>query len=465
MAVASDAGAMDVVLRGDVPDIDDEPEEVEEMTVLSRHHLKEKCVCKLPWCMASREQHKFGQFMTSIPKGDRARCVRWLHSLGHADDEEDFSKLMGKYDTGTSALKVAVIHFYTADTQFRANWKNKGPGRIWVRRTGESKHVEREGQVLDSPGPYRVEGGQHGVKESPNYNTDRDFHRNEVRRHSGGSGAAAAKRALPLPDQATASDIDAKRANINAYYDDAQAACDPDDPDAYDELVIQHRLRSNAQGKHITDFQQVLEHSKKVQDHARHCDGNLSWRIDRMTRHGLSGRMVGTCRDPDCRSKNGNVVYESSKRNEKTGQYFVNDLCATAVATNQIGFEAAACFAEGLFLKMPDQSTSYKFIRETVAPAVAAAKKAEEMRVIQIARDVGHLLLAFDVGHSCVVNAQHSTGVAVDLRTGLAALSRVNSEGSSASRESMIAAVMLYYLTQSEDKVDTPVSMSTRSLR
>ena len=64
-----------------------------------------------------------------------------------------------------------------------------------------------------------------------------------------------------------------------------------------------------------------------------------------------------------------------------------------------------------------------------------------------------------------MVNAQHSTGVAIDLRTGLAALSRVNSEGSSASRESMIAAVMLYYLTQSEDKVDTPVSMSTRSLR
>ena len=97
---------MDVVLRGDVPDIDDEPEEVEEMTVLSRHHLKEKCVCKLPWCMASREQHKFGQFMTSIPKGDRARCVRWLHSLGHADDEEDFSKLMGKYDTGTARQRL-----------------------------------------------------------------------------------------------------------------------------------------------------------------------------------------------------------------------------------------------------------------------------------------------------------------------------------------------------------------------
>ena len=72
---------MDVVQREDVPDIDDEPEEVEEMTVLSRHHLKEKCVCKLPWCMASREQHKFGQFMTSIPKGDRARCVRCVRCV------------------------------------------------------------------------------------------------------------------------------------------------------------------------------------------------------------------------------------------------------------------------------------------------------------------------------------------------------------------------------------------------
>jgi len=80
---------MDVVQREDVPDIDDEPEEVEEMMVLAKHILKEKCVCKLPWCKASREQHKFGQFMTTIPKGDRARCVRWLHSLGHADDEED----------------------------------------------------------------------------------------------------------------------------------------------------------------------------------------------------------------------------------------------------------------------------------------------------------------------------------------------------------------------------------------
>ena len=388
----------------------------------------------------------------------------WLWDLGYEDTDEEaedraeegamippsLTKMMNFY-RGGGKIKVAMIHFYPVDTKTHQNYRNKGPARTLssYSKTATSHHQDHLGKPV---APIRPSDGRDGVHQSPSFKSDRAFHRADEQRARRDSGQLLGARAAPA-----ALEFD----HLRASEVDRGMQCRPCQPAESTELTeaekldIQDRLRADAHGKHITDFVQLFAVVKKVEWHAHQCGGKLSWRVDRMTRHALAGRMVGTCRKVGgCEQ---NVTYESSLINEKTGRYFINDLFGFAMATNQCTFEATACFLEGMMMKTPDASTTYRFMKETVAPEVAAAKEAEEKRVIALAREVGHQLLAFDAGHSCVVNAEHTTGVAIDLRNGLVALSRINSEGSSASRESIICAALLHYVTRSDDSIDTPV--------
>ena len=422
-----------------------------------KHHVNKKCICLRDWCLNAREQHDFGQSMKTVPRNEPDQAEAWLRDLGYEDSPEadekgdippSLTEMMDFYKGG-GQIKVAMIHFYKDDTKTNENFRGTGrPVRTLLKRKATSLHQDHVGEPV---APIRPQHGRDGVEQSPSFKTDRQLGRAEDRQARRESGQLLGARANPA-----ALDFNQMSA---AAVDRGMDQCHPCRPTAEptdEELDIRDRQRADAQGKHITDFSQVFAAFKKVEYHAQsECGGNLCWRLDRMTRHALAGRMVATCRKVGGCGLT--VTYESSLVNEDTGQYFINDLFGFALATNQCTTEATACFLEGIMLKTPDLSKTYSFIKNTVAPAVTEAKEAEERRVIAIAREVGHLLVAFDAAHSCVVNAEHSTGVAIDLRTGLCALSMINSEGSSASRESIICAAMLYYVTQSDDKVDTPV--------
>jgi hypothetical protein len=64
---------------------------------------------------------------------------------------------------------------------------------------------------------------------------------------------------------------------------------------------------------------------------------------------------------------------------------------------------------------------------------------------------VDQLLAAFDAAHSSVRDAEQSTAVLSDLRTGLIVWMEHTSEGSTASRESVLLTAALMYLDPFDD--------------
>ena len=84
-----------------------------------------------------------------------------------------------------------------------------------------------------------------------------------------------------------------------------------------------------------------------------------------------------------------------------------------------------------------------QFLRDTVGPRIVQRSR-EDME--EALAEIDQLFAAFDAAHSSVRDAEQSTAVMSDLRSGLIVWMEHSSAGSSASRENRLLVAALSYL-------------------
>ena len=204
-------------------------------------------------------------------------------------------------------------------------------------------------------------------------------------------------------------------------------------------------------GAFVTDFCQEVGFYERTTQHARACCGNISWQLGKMNRHGLAGRMTGTC------SKKGGcdfptaLVYESSARQpanpDDTGHsamnFVANQFHSAALGTTKALEESTSSYLSACFLLPPPQTEVFSFIKNKVAPVVAARVAQEEEQVAaEVKANNDAAYTCFDAAHHSQRNAQQSAAALGEMNVRKMLTVVVDCEGPSEQREAkMLVAV------------------------
>ena len=173
---------------------------------------------------------------------------------------------------------------------------------------------------------------------------------------------------------------------------------------------------------------------------------------NRMTRKGLAGRCVAAPKWRDGSTpfsdKRGTpaqqeIVWDSDHR-MPDGERLINRLVPLAISVTPVTFAHATMFLKTLWLKVPWSTGMYKFIHETVHPAVEEVSLEDEAALVERNKKCD---LAFDACHSAVRGAQCTRG-ALGIETkgedhGKILTATVSSKGKSASREDNMLRAMI----------------------
>jgi len=134
--------------------------------------------------------------------------------------------------------------------------------------------------------------------------------------------------------------------------------------------------------------------------------------------------------------------WDSQPRSEATGNFLGNDMIATAIAASPVSVTHGRYFLSLLQLQPPPAATLRTVIYQTVAPALAEMWADEQQEMFQKMRfdaegDGRTVICEFDMSHSCVRSAEHSTASVTDAETGLILWFIVLSQGEAATREAI----------------------------
>jgi hypothetical protein len=202
----------------------------------------------------------------------------------------------------------------------------------------------------------------------------------------------------------------------------------------------------DARGNFVCSFTMAVTLAEHVHAHAKACSGTLTWSPQRMSQKGCCGRMVGVCSCVEC-PMGGEVVWCSDQINAATGHLFANDCFGAVVGACDSQYTSLASAFNCMQMAVPERTTTYDFVGDTVEPAVEQLAEADFDAVLAVAGD-GPLAVAQDAAHDAVRNAKNTVLGTVELQSGCVCDVQTSSEGTAASREPVLVETAL-------DKLET----------
>jgi hypothetical protein len=194
---------------------------------------------------------------------------------------------------------------------------------------------------------------------------------------------------------------------------------------------------------HAGTFESLIELLQIGEAHGRSdCPGRLAPVKGGLNTSGLVATVKLACSEKDrcCWAEmRANSSWTSAEVHHEEGRavqdFWPNDSLGQAIKTNPVSSEHAYRLLHQLGFTPRSIQHTQKFINATAGPYICK-RAAEDMKAVLA--DIDSLFAAFDAAHSSVRNAEQTTAVLTDLRTGLIAWMEHDSAGASAAREKVL---------------------------
>ena len=418
------------------------------------------CACGKPECLAFRRKHNFGEATVRITNSrnwPEPRQRRHFGAIGLAPAaiEEKIVAVAARKD-----VRIAVWHYYSEDRQRRSKGWVIGDFTRNARQLALGRNREANTPLPNRAIRSNADGD--GGEDSPNYVHHPEF----VPLDAGAAGAAA-----PVATDASAAEAAraARTERLQARGSDqpeqlrrtpekplqrnpAALKLSPDDKRRGDQRVDWWGLTSTGQIRLLLDT--ITDHYTAAVEHGG-CPGRKSeerW-ANGKPRYSAQARITWRpswdsthatclCIQGECSCCGMTFRWDSQPRSEATGNFLGNDMIATAIAASPVSVTHGRYFLSLLQLQPPAAATLRTVIYQTVAPALAEMWADEQQEMFQKMRfdaegDGRTVICEFDMSHSCVRSAEHSTASVTDAETGLILWFIVLSQGEAATREAI----------------------------